>query len=105
MEYPQSASAITQCIFFRYTKNKSTTSSGSTVYAFVFDWPDSGLLKLHAPTSSATTKVTLLGYGGNTPLQFAPGNPQGIMITVPKISINQMPCKWLWTFKITDVVN
>jgi len=56
-----------------YTMKTDGSKDEKTVYAFVFEWPDTKQLQLELPTPSADTKVSLLGYSGV--LEFIPGNP------------------------------
>ncbi|XP_005102731.1 alpha-L-fucosidase [Aplysia californica] len=82
---------------------KKTDASGTSVYAFVFNWPDTDTLRLDLPQVSSATKVSLLGYP--TLLSYQTRSPKGLSISIPFISINKMPCQWLWVFKITAVEN
>ncbi|GFR67301.1 alpha-L-fucosidase-like [Elysia marginata] len=81
-----------------YTQRKDLKA----VYAFVFNWP-SGDFTLAAPQVTAETKVTLLGYP--TSLSFTGLGQKGIVIHIPPIPFNQMPCMWMWTLKITNLAN
>ncbi|XP_012938975.1 alpha-L-fucosidase isoform X1 [Aplysia californica] len=82
---------------------KKTYAQNTDIYAFVFHLPEWGTLALGAPTVSKKTQVTLLGH--NMPLSFRPAPSQGLDIFIPPLSISQIPCKWLWVFKITAVTN
>ncbi|KAK0054541.1 alpha-L-fucosidase [Biomphalaria pfeifferi] len=80
-----------------YTQRKEFNA----VYAFVYDWPE-GVLKLGAPVPSSQTQVTLLGsYNQAFTYTYEPG--QSFNINIPTISFNQMPCEWLWVFKLTNL--
>ena len=88
--------------FIRYTKKSNSEKSSTTVYAFLLKWTDS-YLRLKAPRSSSQTVVTLLGY--NRKLDFEYVESRGLVIHIPYIPFNKMPCQWAWVFKITDVIN
>ncbi|XP_005102742.1 alpha-L-fucosidase [Aplysia californica] len=83
-----------------YTKNNS--SGSTTVYAFVFNWPGE-LLSLGLPLVSEVSKINLVG--DSTFLDYKPRSTKGVDITIPLYSVNELPCQWLWAFKITAVEN
>ncbi|XP_064595047.1 alpha-L-fucosidase-like [Liolophura sinensis] len=78
-----------------YTSGKGDNTA---VYATVLSWPKGGSLYLDAPNSTSSTTVSLLGYTGT--FSWTAANPRGIHITIPAISIDQMPCQWAWVFKL-----
>ena len=83
----------------RYT---STKASPGTVYALVLKWPNQKLI-LGAPLPSVRTVVTLLGHSEQ--LAWS-GRPEGgIMVDIPRLSINDIPCLWAWVFKMTYIKN
>lgn len=70
-----------------------------TVFAFLLQWPDSGAVVLGQPVpTEGQTQVALLWYG---PLKWEPVKPSGMKVLLPVLSVNQMPCQWAWTLKIT----
>ncbi|KAK3787880.1 hypothetical protein RRG08_022173 [Elysia crispata] len=81
-----------------YTQRKDLKA----VYAFLFNWP-SGDLTLGAPQVTSETTVTLLGY--SVPFKFTSQGQKGIVVHVPEISYNKMPCMWMWVLKITNTAN
>ncbi|XP_041347731.1 alpha-L-fucosidase-like [Gigantopelta aegis] len=83
-----------------YTSKKGAAST--TVYAISLMWPRSSLV-LGAPRVSVDTKVTLLGYHGN--ISYKKHVSGGIELEIPFIYMDDMPCQWAWTFKITNIVN
>ncbi|XP_005102743.1 alpha-L-fucosidase-like [Aplysia californica] len=82
---------------------KKTDASGTSLYAFVFYWPDTETLSLDLPQVSSATKVSLLGYP--TLFNYHARSPRGLDISVPPIAVSKMPCQWVWVFKITAVEN
>ncbi|CAG5122115.1 unnamed protein product, partial [Candidula unifasciata] len=80
-----------------------TNTSGTDVYAFVFDWPSNSVLSLGLPKTSAATTISLLGY--QELFSFNTRQPAGVDIVVPAIPISKLPCLWMWVFKITAVDN
>ncbi|XP_035826116.1 alpha-L-fucosidase isoform X2 [Aplysia californica] len=88
-----------------YTMKSMETDSKSemSVYAFLLKWPDSDILKLGAPQASSSTVVTLLGYSGQLDYDYSPG--YGLVIQIPPIPFNKMPCEWVWVFKLTNIAN
>ncbi|XP_051868665.1 plasma alpha-L-fucosidase [Pristis pectinata] len=72
------------------------------VYAIFLAWPKMGQLYLGAPHAIAgQTKVNLVGY--SEPLQWETFGAQQLMVTLPSLSINQLPCQWGWSLKLTNV--
>ena len=83
------------------TKNIWYTSQISgddvTVYAILLFWPDDNTITLGAPVPSSTTVISMLGYSGNFDWKPYAG---GIQITIPTISINELPCNDAWVLKL-----
>ena len=89
----------TVCV--RYTTNKNS-SSGISVYAISLAWPQDGQLILGAVSSTPQTTVSMLGYKES--LKWSSRAPdEGIVVTVPAIHENEMPCQWAWVFKLDDI--
>ncbi|CAG5122114.1 unnamed protein product [Candidula unifasciata] len=84
-----------------YTTKSS--SSGTDVYAFIFDWPSTSVLSLGLPKTSAATTISLLGY--QELFSYTTRQPAGVDIVVPAIPFNKLPCLWMWVLKITAVQN
>lgn len=69
------------------------------VYAFLLQWPDSGAVVLGEPVpTDGQTQVALLGFGA---LKWESVKPKGLKVFLPTLTLNQMPCLWAWTLKIT----
>ncbi|XP_041348085.1 alpha-L-fucosidase-like [Gigantopelta aegis] len=83
------------------TKDIWYTSKKDNVYAIVLSWPTEDTLVLGAPTPSESTTVSLLGY--QSKFTWKKGSTGGMQIDIPPISINNMPCKWAWVFKLTGL--
>ncbi|KAK7101787.1 alpha-L-fucosidase-like [Littorina saxatilis] len=82
-----------------YTKGKS--GDGYNVYVFTQNIP-SGPLILGAPQPSPQTVVSMLGYQG----KFAwEKTSTGMSISIPAIPVNELPCKWAWVLKLTNIQN
>ncbi|ESP01432.1 hypothetical protein LOTGIDRAFT_230702 [Lottia gigantea] len=84
-----------------YTSKKGP--EGRIVYASISSWPEKDQLFLGAPKPTASTKVTLLGYPQQ--FEFKPGPSGGITLSIPVISIFDMPCQWVWIFKMEGLKN
>lgn len=82
---------------------KKTNADGTFVYAIVMDWPKNDKLDLRAAQPTDGTKVSWLGYQGN--IEWQRGADGGMSLTLPKMSMGQIPCQWAWTFKITNLHN
>ncbi|XP_052093375.1 alpha-L-fucosidase-like isoform X2 [Mytilus californianus] len=79
------------------------TDTVKTVYAILLRWPEKDTIFLGAPTPSKDTTVQMLG--SDISFQWTKGASSGMLIQIPLISHNQMPCKWAWTFKISNLLN
>jgi hypothetical protein len=69
---------------------KKAVDNTTTVYAILLSWPEDSVLMLGAPVPSTSTVVTMLGY--SEPFKWVTPGPQGINVTVPAISWNNLPC-------------
>jgi len=81
-----------------YTKSKL---NDSVIYAISYEWPSSGVIYLgDALGKLGVTKVQLIGYPID--LSWTPDAQRRIQITLPKLTVNQLPCKELWAFRIIN---
>lgn len=82
---------------------KTTGTGATTVFAIMLDWPESNSLTLGLPKPTADTEVSMLGYSGQIAFSM---NPIGQMvITLPQIPFNKMPCDYAWVFKMERLAN
>ncbi|KAM6180869.1 plasma alpha-L-fucosidase [Erethizon dorsatum] len=73
------------------------------VYAIFLKWPISGQLVLAQPNAlPGETEVKLLGRG--QPLSWISLKPNGMMVQLPQLSIHQMPSRWGWALKLTNMI-
>ncbi|XP_053254772.1 tissue alpha-L-fucosidase isoform X2 [Podarcis raffonei] len=77
------------------------TSKGATVYAIFLTWPESSVLILPSPVSSATTKVTMLGF--SEPLKWQVAPDKGLKIMLPSAVPSLLPLQHGWTLKLVGV--
>lgn len=79
------------------------TSKLGSVYAITLEWPNSGTLHLGAPIGTSKTSVALIGYKGKE-FSWKPASDKGgLLVSVPGIAVNDLPCKWAWVFKLENV--
>ena len=45
----------------------------------------------------------MLGY--SAPLKFQPIQGGGVVVNLPSVPANQLPCKWAWALKFTGLKN
>ncbi|QEH43350.1 alpha-L-fucosidase [Chitinophaga sp. XS-30] len=76
------------------------TRNGSTVYAIAPQLPE-GKLLIKGLQPSGRTTVSILGL--NKPLAYRKVK-DGIEVTVPKLSLREVPCKHAFAFKVTYIV-
>jgi alpha-L-fucosidase len=76
------------------------TKKGNIIYVFLPKLPDKSLRINEMPVSSST-KVSLIGSGRKLEWEKS-GN--GIVITIPVISINEIPFQYCYVLKITDII-
>ena len=86
----------------RYTNR--TSGGQTTVYAILLKWPTGNNLTLGSPfPSTHTTVVSMLGYDGPN-FSWRPSGSQGMVIALPPIAENKLPCKWAWVFKLEGLL-
>jgi alpha-L-fucosidase len=76
------------------------TRKGSTVYAILPKLPGKPIKIKDLPVSSAS-KVTMIGLDRNLKWEK---EGIGIVVTIPVISVNEIPCQYAYVLKITDVL-
>jgi len=75
------------------------TQKEDAVYAICLGWPGM-TLRLENPVTTAQTQVAMLGHG--RPLSWK-SDGKGLVIDVPPLTINQLPCRNAWVFKLTGL--
>ena len=75
------------------------TTKNDVLYAICLDWPGDTLL-LRAPRSTDRTSVRMLGV--DLPIEWKEGEA-GISITVPPLSVDEVPCEHAYVFKLTNI--
>jgi alpha-L-fucosidase len=84
--------------FVRYTSTAGV-SPASTVYAICQKWPGKELV-LTAPKPSKSAVVTMLGM--QTPLKWRVKDG-ALHIEVPQLSVDEVPCRHAYVFKLAGV--
>ncbi|XP_005043944.1 PREDICTED: plasma alpha-L-fucosidase [Ficedula albicollis] len=75
---------------------------GGKVNAIFLNWPVSGILELGEPQPKlGETQVKLAGY--KELLKWVALGEKGMVIALPQLTPQQMPCQWGWTLQLTDV--
>ncbi len=80
----------------RYTQSKDE----KTLFAIILGWPQ-GQLVLNSVRMDTKRdgNIELLGYNGKISYKV---NSQGqLIIYIPKLSLNELPCEYAYTFKLT----
>jgi len=75
------------------------TRKGDAVFAICLAWPGR-VLKLNSPLTTSQTQVRLLGW--KQPLTWEP-SAKGLVIHVPEMPTNELPCRNAWVFKMTGL--
>ena len=85
----------------RYTMSSAGVSPAeqNTVYAICLKWPGKELV-LATPKSSKATAVTMLGV--TQPLKWQKKDGK-MVISVPQLSVDEVPCRHAYVFKLTGV--
>lgn len=60
------------------------------------NWPGETLI-LNIPKALTGTEITMLGYEGKISWEMQGG---ALHIDVPQLTINKLPCRHAWVFKI-----
>jgi len=75
------------------------TRKGDTLYAIALAWPGR-FLKLDNPVPGPQTDVRMLGY--ERPLRWK-AQGTSMVIDVPTLLINEIPCRHAWVFQLTGL--
>lgn len=86
----------------RYTTVK--VSMERMLYAVFLDWPTNRTVHLGLPKTAAWTTLYLVGREDLGPVNFTTLHPQGVLIEVPPIAPQGLPCQWAWTFVFQGVL-
>lgn len=86
---PKGNTAMKKCFF---------TKKGDTHYAIATGWPGKELV-IQKIKVSPGTEVTLLGHEGK--LKYGVKD-QTLTIEVPQLSVDEVPCMYAYSFKITQ---
>jgi len=76
--------------FVRYT------SKNGRVYAICLEWPGKELV-LKKPVFKNVQRIRLLGYSGEVSWSL---QENGLKIDVPQLCIDELPCRYAWTFSV-----
>ncbi|KAM9003234.1 plasma alpha-L-fucosidase [Sarcophilus harrisii] len=72
------------------------------VYAMFLQWPSSRILVLGQPVATfGATEVKLLGY--EHPLKWTSLPNHGIVVELPQLTLDELPCKWGWSLKMKNI--
>lgn len=86
----------------RYTSLK--ISMEQMLYAIFLDWPTNKTVHLGVPKTAEWTTVYLVGREDLGPVNFTTLHPQGVVLEVPQIPPQELPCQWAWTFVFQGVL-
>jgi alpha-L-fucosidase len=75
------------------------TAKDGAVYAICLNWPGE-TLALKVPKASPSTEVKMVGWDGA--VEHTAGD-DGLVITVPQLPPDKVPCQHAYVFKLTDV--
>eukprot|EP00696_Hemimastix_kukwesjijk_P005579 gnl/Hemi2/17015_TR5651_c0_g1_i1.p1 gnl/Hemi2/17015_TR5651_c0_g1~~gnl/Hemi2/17015_TR5651_c0_g1_i1.p1 ORF type:complete len:461 (-),score=142.41 gnl/Hemi2/17015_TR5651_c0_g1_i1:167-1549(-) len=78
------------------------TAKNFTVYAIATQWPANNQLVLTIPKATPTVKASLLGYAGA--LNVTTTQEGLLVVSIPAISPNDIPCQWAWVFRLDGVM-
>ncbi|NWI35773.1 FUCO2 fucosidase, partial [Picathartes gymnocephalus] len=72
------------------------------VNAIFLNWPVSGILELGEPQAKlGETQVKLAGY--KELLKWVALGEKGMVIALPQLTPQQLPCQWGWTLQLTEI--
>jgi len=78
------------------------TKKGANIYAILLQWPSSNMVVLTQPRSLPNTQVTMLGY--TKPLVFVNNSYGSITVTLPQLTVTDLPNLRAWTLKLVNVL-
>ena len=79
----------------------TAVNASGAVYATALAWPTGNVLELGAPVTTGATTVALVGSAAV--VTWAPRVGGGMVITVPPLTVAQLPCEHAWSFKLGGV--
>ena len=74
------------------------THKGSTVYALLPEWPQSGKVRIRDIGVGEKSAVTLLGHGSELTFEKV---HDGIEVSLPNVVPGRLPSEHIWTLKVT----
>ena len=85
-----------------YTTSNAVTPNA--VYAIATEWPEGNSLVLTQPVATSTMTATILGTSLGLSIKPLNGVGQaGIVITMPSLTVAELPCQYVWTVKLLDI--
>ncbi len=90
-QQPRDGKAVKQVFF---------TSKGDTLYAITPGWPGEQLILKDVQADKRSTQVTMLGI--DEPLAWT-SKRDDVIIEVPQLTADKLPCRYAWTFKLTHI--
>lgn len=94
----QANDTVTPKVWYTSKRNEA---GGLAVYAIMLDWPESNMLTLGLPKPTFGTTVTMLGYYGE--LAFSQNVKGQMVIALPIIPFNKLPCDYAWVLKMEQL--
>eukprot|EP00039_Didymoeca_costata_P020987 m.343036 g.343036 ORF g.343036 m.343036 type:complete len:560 (-) comp22241_c0_seq1:58-1737(-) len=77
-----------------------STVEEKTLYALFNLWPSNRTIHLTVPYTTPNSKATLLGVEGELKIQST--GKQGAVVTLPDLSVDELPCDYMYAIKLTD---
>lgn len=73
------------------------------VYAILTFWPENNQIILGAPVTTTKTRISMIGV--ETPLKWSLYRNKILIIELPILPVNKMPCQWAWVIKMENLKN
>jgi alpha-L-fucosidase len=76
------------------------TVKGHALYVILPNWPGK-TFTVNDLKPGENTRIQILGVPGQLDFKAEQGN---LVVTIPQLTVDQLPCQYAWTLKITDVI-
>jgi alpha-L-fucosidase len=76
------------------------TVKGNALYVILPNWPGK-TFTINNLKPGKNTDIQILGVDGKLKFKAKHGN---LVVTIPQLTVDQLPCQYAWTLKITDVI-
>ena len=96
------------CYYTTKTTTTTTKKKNKTLYVIMTRWPTDSTLRLRHPVvQTNVTTISMLGVHKPRRVEWEPAtaNGTGLVVHLPKLTPNRIPCKHAWVLALQGIVN